>query len=56
LKALKGIQSGDAAWPHARLWQAVYNTGHWHVSVRGNPSTGISPVPITQICSMKIID
>lgn len=38
-----------------RKWQATYNTGHWHVSVRGNPSTGISPVPIAQICSMKII-
>lgn len=36
-------------------WQAAYNSGHWHVSVRGNPSTGISPVSITQICSMKMI-
>ncbi|MCD5970359.1 hypothetical protein [Pseudomonas quasicaspiana] len=36
-------------------WQAAYNSGHWHVSVRGNPSTGISPVSIAQICSMKII-
>ncbi|WP_122666102.1 hypothetical protein [Pseudomonas viridiflava] len=38
-----------------RKWQATYNTGHWKVSVRGNPSTGISPVSIAQICSMKII-
>lgn len=36
-------------------WQAAYNSGHWHVSVRGNPHTGISPVSITQICSMKMI-
>jgi hypothetical protein len=35
-------------------WRATYNTGHWKVSVRGNPSTGISPVSITQICSMNI--
>ncbi|MFK7701158.1 hypothetical protein [Pseudomonas caspiana] len=38
-----------------RKWQATYNSGHWRVSVRGNSSTGISPVSITQICSMKII-
>lgn len=37
------------------MWQATYNTGHWHVSVRGNPATGSSPVPITQVCLMKII-
>jgi len=36
-------------------WQATYNTGHWHVSVLGNPATGSSPVPITQVCSMKLI-
>jgi len=36
-------------------WQVTYNTGHWHVSVRGNPATGSSPVPITQICSMRLI-
>ncbi|MCI8209618.1 hypothetical protein AUC61_08725 [Pseudomonas sp. S25] len=35
-------------------WRATYNTGHWQVSVRGNPFTGISPVSITQICSMNI--
>lgn len=38
-----------------RKWQATYNSGHWHVSVRGNPSTGSSPVPITQICRMKVV-
>lgn len=36
-------------------WQVTYNTGHWYVSVRGNPATGSSPVPITQICTMKLI-
>lgn len=35
-------------------WRATYNTGHWQVSVRGNPSTGISPGSITQICSMNV--
>jgi hypothetical protein len=35
-------------------WKATYNTGHWYVSVRGNSTTGISPVPITQICSIGI--
>lgn len=35
-------------------WRATYNNGDWHVSVRGNPSTGISPGSITQICSMNI--
>ncbi len=36
-------------------WRATYNTGHWHVSVRGNPATGSSPVPITQVCLMNIV-
>jgi hypothetical protein len=36
-------------------WQVTYNTGHWHVSVRGNPAANSSPVPITQICTMKLI-
>lgn len=36
-------------------WQVTYNTAHWHVAVRGNPETGNSPVPITQICSMTLI-
>ncbi|MDD1967423.1 hypothetical protein NPS29_19010 [Pseudomonas putida] len=38
-----------------RKWRAGYNTGHWYVTVRGNPNTGISPVPITQICTIGII-
>ena len=35
-------------------WQATYNTGRWRVSIRGNPATDSSPVPITRICSMKL--
>lgn len=38
-----------------RWWRAGYNSGHWYVTVRGNPNTGISPVPITQICTMSMI-
>jgi hypothetical protein len=38
-----------------RKWRASYNTGHWYVTVRGNPNTGISPVPITQICTIDIV-
>jgi hypothetical protein len=41
---------------NVRWWRAGYNTGNWHVTVRGNPNTGISPVPITQICKIGIID
>lgn len=35
-------------------WRAGYNTGHWYVTIRGNPNTGISPVPITQVCTIGI--
>jgi hypothetical protein len=37
-------------------WRVNYNSGHWHVSVRGNPDTGISPVSITQICDINIVN
>jgi len=36
-------------------WRVTYNTGHWYVSVRGNPNTGISPVSITQICTIDLV-
>jgi hypothetical protein len=36
-------------------WRAAYNTGHWRMSVRGNPTTGSSPVSITQVCAMKVV-
>ncbi|MFJ3484149.1 hypothetical protein ACIPL1_12320 [Pseudomonas sp. NPDC090202] len=36
-------------------WQVSYNTGHWHISVQGNKSTGVRPVPLAHICSAKIV-
>lgn len=36
-------------------WEVSYNTGHWYISVRGNKSTGVSPVPLAHICSAKIV-
>lgn len=36
-------------------WRATYNTGYWHLSVRGNDAGSMSVSPLTQICSSNMV-
>lgn len=36
-------------------WRVTYNTGYWHLSVRGNDAGSMNVSPLTQICSSNLI-